>query len=171
MLDKLTAIYEKYVYIEEQLGDPSVVSDMDRFTKLNKEYKSLEEIVKVYKEYKSVLENIDSAKEMLADEEMKDINFNTRGIDKSTDVLSFPYDEMPHVPLGSIVISSNFVEDKAKLYKHSFEDEFALLFIHGILHLLGYDHETDNGEHRKKEEELICKFSLPKSLIVRVEEE
>ena len=105
------------------------------------------------------------------DEEMKDINFNTRGIDKSTDVLSFPYDEMPHVPLGSIVISSNFVEDKAKLYKHSFEDEFALLFIHGILHLLGYDHETDNGEHRKKEEELICKFSLPKSLIVRVEEE
>ena len=73
MLDKLTAIYEKYVYIEEQLGDPSVVSDMDRFTKLNKEYKSLEEIVKVYKEYKSVLENIDSAKEMLADEEMKDM--------------------------------------------------------------------------------------------------
>ena len=47
MLDKLTAIYEKYVYIEEQLGDPSVVSDMDRFTKLNKEYKSLQDIVDV----------------------------------------------------------------------------------------------------------------------------
>ena len=73
MLDKLTAIYEKYVYIEEQLGDPSVVSDMDRFTKLSKEYKSLEDIVRVYKEYKSVLENIDSAKEMLADEEMKEM--------------------------------------------------------------------------------------------------
>ncbi len=73
MLDKLTAIYEKYIYIEEQLGDPSVVSDMKRFTKLNKEYKSLEDIVKVYKEYKSVLENIDSAKEMLADEEMKEM--------------------------------------------------------------------------------------------------
>ena len=73
MLDKLTAIYEKYVYIEEQLGDPSVVSDMDRFTKLNKEYKSLQDIVDVYKKYKSVLENIRSAKEMLADEEMKDM--------------------------------------------------------------------------------------------------
>jgi peptide chain release factor 1 len=73
MLDKLEAIYEKYVYIEEQLGDPSVVSDMDRFTKLNKEYKSLEDLVKVYKEYKSVLENIGSAKEMLADEEMKEM--------------------------------------------------------------------------------------------------
>jgi len=73
MLDKLTAIYEKYVYIEEQLGDPSVVSDMDRCTKLNKEYKSLQDIVDVYKKYKSVLENIRSAKEMLADEEMKDM--------------------------------------------------------------------------------------------------
>lgn len=73
MLDKLTAIYEKYIYIEEQLGDPSVVSDMDRYTKLNKEYKSLEDIVRVYKKYKSVLENIDSAKEMLADEEMKEM--------------------------------------------------------------------------------------------------
>jgi len=73
MLDKLEAIHEKYIYIEEQLGDPSVVSDMDRFTKLNKEYKSLEEIVNVYKKYKSVLENIDSAKEMLADEEMKEM--------------------------------------------------------------------------------------------------
>jgi len=46
---------------------------MDRFTKLNKEYKSLQDIVDVYKKYKSVLENIRSAKEMLADEEMKDM--------------------------------------------------------------------------------------------------
>ena len=105
------------------------------------------------------------------DEEMRDINLNTRGKDASTDVLSFPYDEMPHAPLGSIVISSNYVEEKSKLYTHSFEHEFALLFIHGILHLLGYDHEIDNGEHRKKEEELISTFNLPKSLIVRTNEE
>jgi len=106
-----------------------------------------------------------------SNEEIREINLNTRGKDKATDVLSFPYDEMPNVPLGSIVISSNFVEEKSKLYKHSFEDEFALLFIHGLLHLLGYDHEKDNGEHRKKEEELINKFNLPKSLIIRTEEE
>lgn len=75
MLDKLEAIYEKYIYIEEQLGDPSVVSDMDRFKKLNKEYKGLQEIVGVYKEYKSIIENIESSKEMLADddEEMKEM--------------------------------------------------------------------------------------------------
>ena len=104
-------------------------------------------------------------------EEMQEINLNTRGMDKPTDVLSFPYDEMPNVPLGSIVISSNFVEEKAKLYNHSFQDEFTLLFIHGILHLLGYDHEIDNGEHREKEEELINKYNLPKSLIIRTGEE
>lgn len=106
-----------------------------------------------------------------SNEEIREINLNTRGKDKATDVLSFPYDEMPNVPLGSIVISSNFVDEKSKLFHHSFESEFALLFIHGILHLLGYDHEIDNGEHRKKEEELINKFNLPKSLIIRTEEE
>lgn len=103
--------------------------------------------------------------------EMQEINLNTRGIDKPTDVLSFPYDEMQNVPLGSIVISSNFVAEKSKLYNHSFQDEFTLLFIHGILHLLGFDHEIDNGEHRDKEEELINKYNLPKSLIIRTDEE
>jgi len=104
-------------------------------------------------------------------EEMQEINLNTRGFDKPTDVLSFPYDDMPLAPLGSIVISENFVDEKSKLYNHSFEDEFMLLFIHGILHLLGYDHEVDNGEHRAKEEELINKYNLPKSLIIRTNEE
>ncbi len=104
-------------------------------------------------------------------EEMQEINLTTRGMDKPTDVLSFPYDAMPNVPLGSIVISSDFVDEKSKLYKHSFEAEFTLLFIHGILHLLGFDHEVDNGEHREKEEELINRYNLPKSLIVRTGEE
>jgi len=102
--------------------------------------------------------------------EIQEINLSTRGFDKPTDVLSFPYEEMPQVPLGSIVISSNFVEEKSKLYGHSFEAEFTLLFIHAILHLLGYDHEIDSGEHREKEEELIHKYNLPKSLIIRTEE-
>lgn len=75
MLDKLEAIHEKYIYIEEQLGDPSVVSDMDKYMNLNKEYKGLQEIIGVYKEYKSVLENIESSREMLndSDEEMKEM--------------------------------------------------------------------------------------------------
>ena len=62
---------------------------------------------------------------------------------------------------------NEYVEQKAKEYNHSINDEFTLLFIHGLLHLLGFDHEVDEGEHRSKEEELIKQFNLPNSLIVR----
>lgn len=99
--------------------------------------------------------------------EIHEINLNTRNIDKPTDVLSFPYEEMPNTPIGSIVISDDFITQYANEYKHSYEEEFALLFIHGALHLIGYDHEIDNGEQREKELELINHFNLPKSLIVR----
>lgn len=101
-------------------------------------------------------------------EQIRELNKEHRNIDKATDVLSFPMEfDIPNMPLGSIVISTNFVEEKSKEYGHSFDEELALLFIHGLLHLLGYDHEVDNGEHREKEEELIKHFSLPNSLIVR----
>ena len=98
---------------------------------------------------------------------IQQINNEFRQIDKPTDVLSFPLENMPHSPLGSIVISVDYVKEKSVEYNHSFDDELALLFIHGLLHLLGFDHECDNGEHRAKEEELIKKFNLPNSLIVR----
>ena len=105
---------------------------------------------------------------VVKNDEIQELNKEHRNIDKATDVLSFPIDfDMPNMPLGSIVISTDFVEEKAKEYGHSFNDEFSLLFIHGILHLLGYDHEVDKGEHRQKEEELIKQFNLPDSLIVR----
>ena len=100
--------------------------------------------------------------------QIQELNKKHRNIDKATDVLSFPLEfDMENMPLGSIVISLDFVEEKAKEYNHNFEDELKLLFIHGLLHLLGFDHEVDNGEHREKEEELIEKYNLPKSLIVR----
>ena len=101
---------------------------------------------------------------------IQNINNTYRKIDKPTDVLSFPYDDMPNTPQGSIVISLDFVKQKAKIYDHSIDDEFALLFIHGLLHLLGYDHECDNGEQRELEKKLIKQYNLPKSLIVREEE-
>ena len=98
---------------------------------------------------------------------IQEINNQFRSKNTPTDVLSFPYEDMPYTPLGSIVISIDFVNEKSKLFNHSFEDELTLLYIHGILHLLGFDHEIDNGEHRNKEEELIKKYGLPNSLIVR----
>ena len=75
MIEKLESIQDRFYYLEEQLSDPEVVSDMKKFMKLNKEYKDLKEVVDVYKSYKEILGNIDTAKEMLSDEdpEMKEM--------------------------------------------------------------------------------------------------
>jgi probable rRNA maturation factor len=62
------------------------------------------------------------------------------------------------------------VSKKAKELGHSEQDELSLLFIHGMLHLLGFDHEVDEGEMREKEKALINTFDLPKSLIIRTGE-
>ena len=71
--------------------------------------------------------------------------------------------------LGSVVINLDLVELKAAQLGHGRDDETALLFTHGMLHVLGYDHESDSGQMRVKECEIIEKFRLPKSLIVRTE--
>lgn len=99
--------------------------------------------------------------------EMREINNAHRGIDKDTDVLSFPIEGDSPLPLGAILLSLDKIISEATARNHSIEHEAALLFIHGMLHLLGYDHECDSGEHRAKEEELISYFELPTSLIVR----
>lgn len=104
-------------------------------------------------------------------DEIAVINSQFRGMDKPTDVLSFPSDPFPGAPLGSIVISVDKVASVSEELGHSENDELSLLFIHGLLHLLGFDHEVDNGEMRAKEVELIEQFGLPKSLIVRTLEE
>jgi len=99
------------------------------------------------------------------------LNQEFRSKGTPTDVLSFPMENAAaNMPLGSIVISADFVQERSKELGHSEKDELLLLFIHGLLHLLGYDHENDNGEMRKKEKELIIKYDLPSSLIVRTEE-
>lgn len=104
-------------------------------------------------------------------DEMQKINHKSRGIDEPTDVLSFPIQYAPHFPLGSIVINLDKVIQKANEFNHSQDDEIALLFTHGLLHILGYDHENDDGEMRRKEIEIIQKWDLPQSLIVRTIQE
>ncbi len=99
------------------------------------------------------------------------LNREYRSKENATDVLSFPLEgDMPHMPLGTIVISLDRAVFKADELGHSVDDEVALLFIHGLLHLLGCDHESDSGQMREKEHKLIKKFSLPSSLIVRSED-
>lgn len=98
---------------------------------------------------------------------IRNLNKRYRNKDTATDVLSFPLEAVENAPIGSIVISLDCAKDASKKYGHSMEDEISLLFIHGLLHLLGYDHEVDEGQMRQKEQELIQLFELPKSLIVR----
>lgn len=104
---------------------------------------------------------------------MREINRDHREIDRHTDVLSFPLDDsfidngFDKLPLGSIVISSDYATARADELDHTPQEEFILLYIHGLLHLLGYDHEIDSGEMRAEEERIIEAYGLPSSLIVR----
>ena len=138
--------------------------DFDNQTNLEIDLKEIEEIVEF-------ITNKDFELIIVDNDMIQEINKEYRNIDKPTDVLSFPLDlSCPGMPIGSVIISANKVEEGSKEFNHSNLDEFKLLLIHGLLHLIGYDHEIDNGEMREKEKEIIEKFNLPKSLIVRVEE-
>lgn len=105
----------------------------------------------------------------------KELNRTHRGKDAPTDVLSFPLEVNLHSQapqtLGSVVINMDLAKEVAHKLGHSTESEVKLLFIHGLLHVFGFDHEVDNGEQRAQEEALIKEFDLPKSLIVRAQEE
>lgn len=99
---------------------------------------------------------------LLDDREMREINRIRRGKDKPTDVLSFPIAEsipfgLPN--LGEIYISWDTLKRQALEIGHSRKEEFYRLLVHGILHLLGYDHEISEKEERrmkKKEDECLA---------------
>lgn len=114
--------------------------------------------------------------------EMLDINKEYRNKECTTDVLSFPLDIdkklLKHIKntderlcIGNIIINTDLSLEVSKKLGHDVFDEIKLLYIHALLHLFGFDHEIDRGEHRKKEREIIEFFKLPKSLIMRTEDE
>ena len=95
------------------------------------------------------------------DAEMRNLNRTYRGANKSTDVLAFPMNDgklaaiSPDL-LGDIVISVPTARKQAEMHEHSIERELSILLIHGLLHLLGYDHMTDRDEMIMKEKENEC---------------
>lgn len=104
--------------------------------------------------------------------EIRELNNETRGIDRVTDVLSFPMleniaqaqaDESGYVFLGSMVICKERAEQQADEYGHSVEREAAFLAVHSVLHLLGYDHETGEEDEREmfdKQEQILTEMGL-----------
>ena len=116
----------------------------------------------------------------VGEEEIRRLNNETRGIDKVTDVLSyptldgikgetltgadFPYDidEDGRLLIGSIVVCCDRAKEQAIEYGHSYNRELHYLLVHGIMHCLGYDHMTDEekSEMRAQEEKILTKLGV-----------
>ena len=100
------------------------------------------------------------------DAELQKLNRNFRGKDAPTDVLSFPAEDKGFI--GSIAISAKRAAAQATEFGHSTEDEIRILMLHGVLHLIGLDHETDSGRMARAEKRWRAKLGLPNGLIERV---
>jgi probable rRNA maturation factor len=131
---------------------------------------SLFEEAKVYKNLLTVLSHVAPSfltgveldLLLVSDIEMRVVNFERRGFDKSTDVLSFPlfqsFPQIPYQMIGEIVISEDTLKRQAVEIGHSELEEFYRLLVHGVLHLFGFDHETSIEDAilmRKKEDECL----------------
>lgn len=86
MLEKLQAIYQRYLEIEKEMNDPAVMSDMKNYIKLSKDYKELQPVVDAYKEYSNILDNIVSTKEVLYNE--KDEEFRAMAKEEMNDLIA-----------------------------------------------------------------------------------
>jgi probable rRNA maturation factor len=116
---------------------------------------------------------------LASDIAIKRLNGKFRGKHRPTDVISFPALAMPaqkstsrqrptHPPVaGDLAISLDAASCQALRLGHPLISELKILMLHGLLHLAGYDHETDNGEMAAREEQLRRRFRLPSTLIAR----
>ncbi len=100
------------------------------------------------------------------DEELRRLNRQFRRKDKPTDVLSFPGLDQGH--LGDIAVSLDHARAQARAFGHRIGDEIRILMLHGVLHLIGMDHESDSGEMGRAELAWRKKLGLPAGLIERV---
>lgn len=113
---------------------------------------------------KTIFEQVDTKEEMsvifLTSDAIKTMNRDYRGIDKVTDVISFPDKEDDYI--GDIFICLDRAKEQASDYNHSIEREIGFLSVHGYLHLLGYDHHTEEDEKVMftKQEEILKKANL-----------
>jgi probable rRNA maturation factor len=102
----------------------------------------------------------DATVRAMNDEEIRGLNRTFRGHDAPTDVLSFP-------GTNDVAISIETARRQAQRHRHAVSVEVRILMLHGLLHLAGFDHETDNGEMRRRESQLRRQLGLPASLTER----
>lgn len=110
---------------------------------------------------------------VITNEEIKRLNKSYRNFNKITDVLSFPmvnFERGENIPekgqyvLGDIVFSINMAYEQAKEYNHSIEREIGFFIAHSMLHLLGYDHESEDNENImiSKQHDILMAAGLPR---------
>ena len=118
--------------------------------------------------YEGYDDNYEVSLSFVDNEEIHQLNRDFRGVDRATDVLSFPlltddFDiEIEEESLGDIVISLERALEQSIEYNHSFDREVCFLVCHSMFHLLGYDHDTEENtkEMRKKEEDVLNKLNI-----------
>lgn len=103
---------------------------------------------------------------LLRDARVRALNRQFRRVDAATDVLSFPSAPLDG-SLGDIVIATGVARRQAREAGHTLTTELRVLALHGLLHLLGYDHETDDGRMARVERRLRVRHGLPAGLIER----
>ena len=132
-----------------------------------KELETINELMQYTLKYEKV-ENAEFNIIIIDNQRIKEINKEYRGIDKETDVISFALEDSKDFIyedfrlLGDIYISLDKVKEQSKLYNHSFLRELAFLSVHGLLHLLGYDHMEKEDEEVmfKKQDEILDSFGI-----------
>ena len=148
-----------------------IIDDRQDKLKVNEELiEKIKDIILECLDYEGYDDDYDISLSLVDNKEIHELNKMYRGIDRATDVLSFPmldeefdFDiELEEKSLGDIVISLERAFEQSIDYNHSFEREVCFLVCHSMFHLLGYDHDTEENtkEMREKEEYILNKLSI-----------
>ncbi|OLR64292.1 rRNA maturation RNase YbeY [Peptoniphilus porci] len=142
------------VYYDNRQEDIEITEEIKNLIK-----KSIAAVLKIEK----LDENVEVSVSFVGDEEIRKLNRDYRGVDKSTDVLSFPMDDefiLDNRILGDVIINTKRVMEQAEKLGNSNERELSYLTVHSILHLLGYDHMEDEDKKEMREREKLAMMEL-----------
>lgn len=142
------------IYYDDRQDDIKITDEIKNLIE-----KSIAAVLKV----EGLDENVEVSVSFVGDEEIRALNRDYRGVDKSTDVLSFPMDDEFIIVsriLGDVIINTRRVMEQAEELGHSDEREISYLTVHSILHLLGYDHMDDEDKKEMREREKLAMKEL-----------